>query len=200
MFHRKIKGLPQSTLFRAHNSDARKSKIVLDFSEINCFVRRFNPSAAGINPINRKAGLLTYPLPTPSRPPGRSVAKIVGNIRLHSLCGTRDLQQRGLFGISTRFPFNRRHATHPPNLCETKVDKLCQTRKFFLADFLARSRPAAPRLPCSVGRQRLARRCVERECDKYEYGECHERRTAVADKRQRNTHHRHYADGHTDVH
>ena len=71
-------------------------------------VRRFNPSAAGINPQNSKAGLLTYPFPTPSRP--KSVAKIVENtLRCN---GTQDLQQRGLFGICTRFPFNRRDERH----------------------------------------------------------------------------------------
>jgi hypothetical protein len=65
----------------------------------------FNPSAAGKNSLNAEAGLLTYPLPTPSQP-------IRGQWQIFSALITTpndvaETQQRGLSGIFTRFPFHR---------------------------------------------------------------------------------------------
>lgn len=65
----------------------------------------FNPSAAGKNSLNAEAGLLTYPLPMPSQPLYGSVAKNFGSKTAPK--GVADLQQRGLSGIFTRFPFHR---------------------------------------------------------------------------------------------
>ena len=70
----------------------------------------FNPSAAGKNSLNAEAGLLTYPLPMPSQPIFEVLPRSQWQ-RFSAVITTQksvaDLQQRGLSGIFTRFPFHR---------------------------------------------------------------------------------------------
>lgn len=70
----------------------------------------FNPSAAGKNSLNAEAGLLTYPLPMPSQPIFEEFPRSQWQ-RFSAVITTQkcvaETQQRGLSGISTRFPFHR---------------------------------------------------------------------------------------------
>ena len=82
------------------------------------------------NHINAEAGLLTYPLPMPSQ----LVFEVVPRSQWQRFSAlitapesVADLQQRGLSGIFTRFPFHRNPLIRVvPNLC------YCKYRKFFL--------------------------------------------------------------------